>query len=96
MISDYSSIVFDYMLLDKPIAWAVDDMKDYKIPFLVDDPFTLMPGEKLYCLEDMLGFLSRVSMGQDEFWQERNEIARRYNAPMEGRGSERLADKLGL
>lgn len=96
MISDYSSIVFDYMLLDKPIAWAVDDMKDYKIPFLVEDPFTLMPGEKLYCLEDMLGFLSRVSMGQDEFWQERNETARKYNAPMEGRGSERLADKLGL
>lgn len=96
MISDYSSIVFDYMLLDRPIAWAVDDMDDYRIPFLVEDPFELMPGEKIYCLEELLEFLSHVSEGKDLFQQEREIVARRYNAPVEGKGCKRLTEMLGL
>lgn len=96
MISDYSSIVFDYMLLDRPIAWAVDDMGDYRIPFLVEDPFELMPGEKLYCLDDLLHYLLDVSEGRDVFREERNVVSRRYNAPVEDRGCERLVEILGL
>lgn len=96
MISDYSSIVFDYMLLDRPIAWALEDMEHYQIQFLMDNPLDFMPGEKIYNFQDLLTFLGHVKNGEDPYRQERNIIAAEYNAPMEGKGCENIARFLGL
>ncbi len=96
MISDYSSIVYDYMLLDRPIAWALDDMEEYQLPFLMENPLEYMPGEKLYCFQDLLRFLEQVKRGEDPYRQERALIAARCNAPMEGKGCEHIAQFLGL
>lgn len=74
LISDYSSVAFDYMLLDRPIAYTVDDMDDYQIGFSVDDPLHYMPGEKLQKAEDMLTFLEHVVEGKDLFAAQRREI----------------------
>lgn len=96
MISDYSSIVFDYMLLDRPIAWALEDMGHYQIQFLMDNPLDFMPGEKIYRFQDLLEFLEHVSNGEDFFRKERSVVAEKYNAPMEGKGCEKIANVLGL
>ena len=96
LISDYSSIVFDYMLLDRPIAWAIDDMEYYRIPFLVEDPLELMPGEKIYSLQDLLMFLEHVDKGEDAFKQQRAAIAEEYNAPKKGKGCETIVKILDL
>ena len=96
MISDYSSIVYDYMLLDRPIAWALDDMEEYQLPFLMENPLEYMPGEKLYCFQDLLGFLEQVKRGEDPYRQERGVVAESCNAPMEGKGCERIAEFLEL
>lgn len=96
MISDYSSIVYDYMLLDRPIAWALDDMEEYQLPFLMEDPLEYMPGERLYCFQDLLRFLESVKRGKDPHREERAIIAKRCNAPMRGKGCEHIAKFLGL
>ena len=33
LITDYSSMVFDYMLLDRPCAWVLEDREHYKIDY---------------------------------------------------------------
>jgi CDP-glycerol glycerophosphotransferase (TagB/SpsB family) len=96
MISDYSSIVYDYMLLDRPIAWALDDMEEYQLPFLMENPLEYMPGEKLYCFADLLRFLEQVKRGEDPYRLERAVVAESCNAPMEGKGCEHIAEFLGL
>lgn len=96
LVTDYSSIVFDYMLLDRPIAWVLEDMEHYKIPFLMNNPLDFMPGEKIYYLQDLLTFLEHVKNGEDLYQKERNRIATEYNAPMEGKGCEALVKSLGL
>lgn len=96
LITDYSSIVFDYMLLDRPCAWVLEDRQHYKIDYLMDDPDEYMPGEKIYEMDDLFGFLKGVSEGRDPYYEERREICARCNPPAEGRGSERLAEALGL
>ena len=96
MITDYSSIVFDYMLLDRPCAWVLEDREHYKIDYLMDNPDEYMPGEKIYKMDDLLCFLKDVSEGRDTYREKRREICGRCNPPAEGRGSEHLAEVLGL
>lgn len=96
MISDYSSIVFDYMLLDRPIAWALEDIEHYQVKFLMDNPLDFMPGEKIYCFDDLLVFLDHVRNDEDIFKAERNILSDKYNAPMEGKGCENIVKMLGI
>ena len=51
LITDYSSVYFDYMLLDRPIAFAIDDIKEYgdKRGFIFETPEDYMP---LYSLRE--------------------------------------------
>ncbi|MBQ9362594.1 MAG: CDP-glycerol glycerophosphotransferase family protein, partial [Bacteroidaceae bacterium] len=46
MITDYSSVAFDYLLVDKPLAFALDDYENYTSTrgFVFDDPLQYMPG----------------------------------------------------
>jgi CDP-glycerol glycerophosphotransferase (TagB/SpsB family) len=96
LITDYSSIVFDYMLLDRPCAWVLEDREHYKIEYLMDNPEEYMPGERIYTLEDLKRFLVSVSDGIDTYGDERRNICRRCNPSFEGKGSESLMEVLGL
>ncbi len=96
MITDYSSIVFDYMLLDRPIAWVLEDRAHYKIEYLMDNPDAYMPGKKVYTFDDLLYFLMDVSRGADPYKEARRKICEKCNPPFEGKGCERLAKTLGL
>ena len=74
MISDYSSVVFDYMLLDKPIGFIFDDINEYKLGFCVNDPKEYYSGPYLYNLEDLIQFVTNVSNGIDDYKEKRNRI----------------------
>lgn len=96
MITDYSSMVFDYMLLDRPIAWVLEDMEHYKVPFLMENPLDFMPGNHIYTVAQLLDFLEQVSRGEDPYRTQRNAISQQYNAPKEGKGCRNIARTLGL
>lgn len=96
MISDYSSIVFDYMLLDRPIAWAIEDINHFKLDFLMENPEEYMPGEKIYDMDDLFTFLSHVKSGEDVYRNERTIISKRVNADMDCLGCENVVMRLGL
>ena len=96
MITDYSSMVFDYMLLDRPIAWVLEDMEHYKVPFLMENPLDFMPGNHIYTMAELLDFLGQVSRGEDPCRSQRNTLSQQYNAPKEGNGCRNIARTLGL
>lgn len=96
MITDYSSIIFDYMLLDRPCAWVLEDREHYKIEYVMDNPDEYMPGDKIYTLGDMKKFLDEVSEGRDTYREERRRLCERCNPPLTGRGCEHLVEALGL
>ena len=96
LITDYSSIVFDYMLLDRPCAWVLEDREHYKIDYLMENPEEYMPGEKIYTIDDLYRFLTDVRVGRDPYREERQRVCAICNPPFEGRGCERLAEVLGL
>ncbi|BCI61242.1 CDP-glycerol glycerophosphotransferase family protein [Solibaculum mannosilyticum] len=96
LISDYSSVVFDYMLLDRPIAWTLDDLDSYKPKFTMEDPMSFMPGNHIYRFDDLMDFIKQVSSGEDIFREQRNDLRIRLGLKDYGRGCETIADFLGL
>ena len=51
LISDYSSAAYSFLLLDRPLAFVLDDIDTYSVGFLVDNFEDFLPGEKLYNIE---------------------------------------------
>jgi CDP-glycerol glycerophosphotransferase (TagB/SpsB family) len=76
LITDYSSVYFDYLLLNKPVAFTVDDITSYSNSrgFSVDNPQSLMAGSKLTTFENLLEYIQNVAKGVDNFSDERVRV----------------------
>lgn len=83
LISDYSSVAIDYLLLDKPVAFALDDFEQYKNArgFVFDDPLKYMPGHHLYTLEDLKAFIEDVAEGRDPYAEQRHQLMPEVHNP---------------
>ena len=91
LVSDYSSVAIDYLLLDKPIAYSLDDFEEYNRTrgFVVDNPKAFMPGHHLYNYEDLLLFLKEVADDKDPYRQLRKDLMPLVHNPC-GNYSERV------
>lgn len=92
LISDYSSVSFDYLLLDKPIAYVLSDYEEYKLGFAVDNPKDFMPGEYIYDMDDMKRFITDIIKGNDLYAEQRNEVRRKVARYNDGHACERITD----
>lgn len=92
LITDYSSIYFDYLLCDKPVAVIWEDIGDYRIkPGFAMDPEQCMAGaEKIYTIHDFEAFLRNVAEDNDPCAQERRRINLHFNYSADGKNSERV------
>ena len=99
LISDYSSVAVDYMLLDRPLAYVLTDMQQYKETrgFVFERPEEYMPGEKVYDLNGLEEFAVHVSEGKDIYMQERRRLLPvMHQMPVRENYSRVLADYLEL
>lgn len=76
LISDYSSIAVDYLIVDRPIAFALQDYEEYNRTrgFVFENPREYMPGHHLYTFEDLKGFIYDVSVGSDLYQDKRKQM----------------------
>ena len=74
LITDYSSVFLDYYLLNRPVAFTINDYEEYKENrgFVFDDVKSLMAGPTVSNFDDLLEFLNSVMKSEDEFYFERN------------------------
>lgn len=82
LITDYSSVFLDYYLLNRPVAFTINDYEEYKENrgFVFDDVKSLMAGPTVSNFDDLLEFLNSVMKSKDEFYFERNEINSKVNS----------------
>lgn len=72
LLSDYSSIAVDYLLLDKPIGFILQDYEEYRKRrgFVFENPLEYMPGNHIYHMRELQEFLEDI----------RNDIDRNKDA----------------
>ena len=83
LITDYSSVAIDYMLLDKPIAFSLDDFEKYKNSrgFVFEDPLKYMPGHHVYNFDDLKQFIVDISNNKDVYKEDRHNIMNEVHNP---------------
>ena len=76
LITDYSSVYFDYLLLDRPIGFAIDDVEEYRRNrgFVFDNILDYMPGEKIYSFDELKTFFDHLHKGQDDYSEKRKKV----------------------
>jgi len=100
LISDYSSIFFDYLLLDRPLVFYPYDLDDYRkfSRALYDDYDTVTPGPKAYDTAGLQRALSTLLLSYDaqarQYADERAAVRNRFYEHVDDRASARLFDAL--
>lgn len=91
LITDYSSVFYDYLLLNRPIGFTEDDIKEYHDSrgFAVEDLETFRPGQKIRTFQELKEFILNVTEGIDEFESQRMKINRLANQYQDGENCER-------
>ncbi len=95
LITDYSSVYFDYLLLDRPIAFAVEDMEQYrdKRGFIFENPREYMPGMEIKNRMDVEKFISDIFNHQDDYKEKRQKVNDIMNFYQDGNSAKRVAER---
>lgn len=98
MITDFSSIIFDYCLCDKPIGFLTSEAEEYskKRGFLVEDINSILVGDRINNMKDFTNFCNNIKKGKDNYKIERNKIKRIYNKYTDNKNCERIIEYLNL
>lgn len=95
LISDYSSTVFDYLLINKPIAYLFDDLDLYKVG-LIDGYEELIAGCIMKNLDDFIGFIKKVIRDEDEFADQRKKVTDLVHEYQHGGFTKRIVELLNI
>jgi CDP-glycerol glycerophosphotransferase (TagB/SpsB family) len=94
LVTDYSSLAFDFMLLDRPIVYFVPDLDDYtRYRGLYFDPLEMMPGPLVGDPEELVSHVSAALDGDPD--PRLHEVRRLVWADYSGGASARLGEVLG-
>ena len=91
LITDYSSVYYDYLLTKKPIGLAITDIEEYKENAgFVYDYYKIVKGEYIYNSEELCNFIKDLAEGKDKFLEERLNCLKLYHTYYDDKSSERV------
>lgn len=97
MIGDYSSITAEFVHLNRPIAYCLDDINEYKLGFVVDNPEEeLMAGDFIYNYDDLIRFIDNVNKNVDPHKEKREKLRNKLFKYNDDKSCERLCDLLDI
>lgn len=98
LLTDYSSVYIDYLILNKPIGFVFDDIEKYKQTRggLYEDMIDYMPGEKINTTEQLYKFIDDICEDKDIYKEEREQIIRMFYKYRDNQSCKRIIDKMEL
>ena len=96
LITDYSSVYIDFLAVDKPIAFILEDYEEYNDDrgFVFDDPIKYMPGSHIYNLEELETFIQEIANGIDSTKSLRDTVGVELNQFRDDKNTERLVNEI--
>ncbi len=79
LLTDYSSVYVDYLLLNRPMGFVFEDNVSYKTGYLFEDPFELMPGHKIYTYSQLFAFFDDIVEEIDSYNDQRLAVNDKLN-----------------
>ena len=91
LITDYSSVFIDYLLLDRPICFAFDDVEEYKNSreFAFDNFEDYMCGQIIHDVTGLISFLDNINKQNDSFKGSRKKVLQSFHTFPDNKASER-------
>ena len=98
LITDYSSVSADFMLLNRPIIYTLDDYKAYKDSrgFIFDDPIQYFVGYHVYNQKNLYDAIEEILNGKDIFSEERKKVLCQMHTFIDSNASKRILDHLQI
>ena len=92
LISDYSSVYYDYLLLERPIALAMEDLEEYKAkwPIAFDDVKANYKCQYLDTVDDLKKFITDVATDSYEYKKDILDAKKRFNDFPDNKACERI------
>lgn len=93
VISDYSSLIFEYSLLERPMIFYAYDLEDYESDrAFYYDYSSFVPGE---IVSDTVGIIAAIRKTETEFDKEKiRRFRNEYMSACDGKSSKRIFDEI--
>lgn len=94
LLTDYSSIYFDYLLCNRPVGVVWEDIEEYKENqgFAIDLDEYMKGSYKIYSIDHLLNFVESVAKNEDAGLLDRQKICELMNFSKDGKNSQRVVD----
>lgn len=96
LISDYSSSVYSFLLKDRPAAFVLNDMNEYKLGFIVDNIDEYIYGDRIYSFEDFKAFIEKCVNNIDDFKDKRQALSNFIYQYHDGGACQRVVEFMKL
>lgn len=94
LLTDYSSVFYDFMICNKPIGLVWNDVEEFQknVGFYDFYEETTLGCNKIYTFEELCNFIKSVAEGKDELSEVRERLCMKINAPRDGNNAARVVD----
>ncbi len=98
LISDYSSSAVDYMLLDRPIAFMLEDVEEYEQSrgFVFDNIRDWLPGQEIFTFEDVCAFIGEIDRHCDSTAEKRKRLREKMHMYHDDHSCRRILEAIGI
>lgn len=96
LISDYSSTSMDYLILDRPQAFTLDDVEEYENSrgFVFDNIYEWLTGKEIWGFDDFVDFIRDIGQGKDPDKEKRSVLLDKLHDFEGGNSCERVVQMI--
>lgn len=94
LVGDYSSVSLHYLLLDRPLAFVIPDIEEYKERrgFVFENPEDYMAGHLIRNKKDFYKYLNDLAFGIDDYREKRESVRNAIFKYQDGHDTERVLE----